>query len=64
MTVTTQQTLPPFGWYPDPAGSSKLRWWDGSAWTDQLEDPRPEIQPAAGYSTVSVAHGHGHHSAS
>jgi hypothetical protein len=41
----------PFGWYPDPAGSPMLRWWDGSRWTDRLESPRPEVQPAAGYST-------------
>jgi hypothetical protein len=41
----------PFGWYPDPAGSPMLRWWDGSRWTDQLESPRPGLQPAAGYST-------------
>jgi hypothetical protein len=26
-----------------------LRWWTGSAWTDQLEAPRPEIQPAIGF---------------
>lgn len=23
------------GWYPDPTGQSRLRWWDGSAWTEQ-----------------------------
>lgn len=21
------------GWYPDPYGAARLRWWDGSAWT-------------------------------
>lgn len=44
--------LPPFGWYPDPAGSGMLRWWDGTAWTDKLERPRPEVQPAFGYSST------------
>lgn len=27
------------GWYPDPAGdATKLRYWDGSQWTDQVQD--------------------------
>jgi hypothetical protein len=45
--------LAPFGWYPDPAGSALLRWWDGSQWTENLESPRPEVQPAAGYASAS-----------
>lgn len=39
---------PPFGWYPDPAGSDLLRWWNGSAWTERLEQRRPEVQSAVG----------------
>lgn len=41
--------IAPFGWYPDPAGTAMLRWWDGSAWTDRLEYRRPEVQSAVGY---------------
>jgi Domain of unknown function (DUF4328)/Protein of unknown function (DUF2510) len=29
------------GWYPDPAGGSRLRWWDGSAWTAHVTPPAP-----------------------
>jgi len=44
----SETPLPPFGWYPDPAGTAMLRWWDGDAWTDRLERRRPEVQSAAG----------------
>jgi Protein of unknown function (DUF2510) len=24
------------GWYPDPSGAARVRWWDGNAWTDHV----------------------------
>jgi hypothetical protein len=33
---------PPAGWYPDPLGGVRLRWWDGSDWTDRYRSrPSP-----------------------
>jgi hypothetical protein len=36
----TEPSAPAPGWYPDPAdpGSGGLRWWTGSAWTDDTVD--------------------------
>lgn len=38
------------GWYRDPGGTSALRWWDGTQWTDYLHQPDPPaatMQPQA-----------------
>lgn len=40
--MSDQSTTPP-GFYPDPAGSTQRRWWDGHAWTETLEAPGSEI---------------------
>lgn len=29
---------PPAGWYPDPSGAPRRRYWDGGTWTDQFAE--------------------------
>jgi hypothetical protein len=37
-------SLPPPMWCPDPADTNRLRWWDGSRWTDQYAQiPAPVL---------------------
>ncbi|WAB80877.1 DUF2510 domain-containing protein [Microcella daejeonensis] len=38
MSDTTPAPVPA-GWYPDPAGGPGRRWWNGTAWTEQVEQP-------------------------
>ncbi|MFN8168955.1 MAG: DUF805 domain-containing protein [Candidatus Nanopelagicales bacterium] len=39
-------TAMPAGWYPDPAGPTTVRYWDGAAWTEHTA-PRPYAAPVA-----------------
>lgn len=46
---TAQATqLPPANWYPDPAGSARLRYFNGTNWTDDYSTPSAGQSP--GYS--------------
>ncbi|WP_197502038.1 DUF2510 domain-containing protein [Mycobacterium sp. E2733] len=50
------QSLPPPTWWPDPAGTNRLRWWDGSRWTDhyaQIPAPQP---PAPAVPALPATH--------
>lgn len=37
MGVTATTRLPA-GWYPDPEGGNRRRWWDGQEWTQYTAD--------------------------
>jgi hypothetical protein len=39
-----QDARPP-GWYRDPSGAAGARWWDGSAWTDEVQAAPPPARP-------------------
>lgn len=43
MTDSTRSSAPDAGWYADPAGLPRHRWWDGTQWTEHLHDPALEV---------------------
>ena len=40
-------STPAAGWYADPSGTGGMRWWDGTAWTENVTPPTPPAPPAA-----------------
>ncbi len=49
--MSTSGNVPaaPAGWYADPAGTGRLRWWNGTAWTDQYSTPNQQGAYAGPY---------------
>lgn len=38
---------PPPGWYPNPEGGARLRWWDGADWSDRYRARPPSVASGA-----------------
>ena len=39
---------PPAGWYTDPSGQHRARYWDGAGWTEQVRDDVGAPSPVSG----------------
>ena len=45
--MTNSNAPIPAGWYADPAGSPRSRWWDGTQWTEHFQEPYTSAGSAA-----------------
>lgn len=45
---------PPAGWYPDPEGSARLRWWDGEDWRERWRSRPPVSNSSAASSGIGL----------
>ncbi len=49
-------STPQAGWYPDPAGNAtKLRYWDGTQWTEYYAEAQPAADPVTASGTAEGA---------
>lgn len=49
------EDAPPPGWYPDPEGGLRLRWWEGTDWADRWRAP-----PTPGAIDIPAVYGSEH----
>ena len=52
--MTSDSTLPPANWYPDPHDPAQLRYWDGIQWTEHRAPAVPPPPPLGAGSEVEV----------
>ncbi|MGO4106012.1 DUF2510 domain-containing protein [Leifsonia sp. YAF41] len=42
------------GWYAEPDGSTRQRWWDGTRWTEHVQDPASNVYGAVARPAVDA----------